>query len=545
MPTVLCEGHPLDLGTADFVAQGGQASVYARAGKAYKVFTDPTHVPPRAKLAALGALARPGIVAPEADLFDPSGTRVGFRMSLLDGWHPLIRLVPPAYRQRHGLDAAHIAARVLELRALVAHAHAHQARVVDLNEVNVLVAPDHAALALIDVDSWQLPGFPASALAESVRDRHSSAFTEQTDWFAFAIVTFQLFAGIHPFRGRHPVAKTLDERMQKNLSVFHPDVVVPPMVDLDALPPTWRDWYEALFVYGDRTAPPTSLTAAAPRAPRSLPGATIDVHALFTLPDPVLGVASWDGRTWAWSQAGLYEGRRRLGPAPPAGALPFRAPAGIAFALPSTGPLEIQRADGSRFTSGLLVSDLSAHAGMLHGRTGTALVELTLSVFANEPVLTARTATQVAPHATRLYRGVAVTSMLGSVWLSLLTPGRCTQLRVEALNGLQVIDAIHAGGLTVLVTRDPRPGSSGFTRHLLGPDGLSSTPTAIPAAELLVLPTGVAIVPTETGLELFLAAHPSRGARSVQVDLPAVLLDVGGKPGFLHGDAVHTVALRR
>ncbi|MCB9673899.1 MAG: hypothetical protein H6737_02220 [Alphaproteobacteria bacterium] len=561
MPRILCAGATLDLGTADFVAQGGQASVYARGGFAYKLFTDPGHAPGPAKLAALRALASHGLVAPDAEVCDEAGQRVGFRMPFLDGWHPLVRLFPRAYRQRHGLDAAAIGARVLELRGLVAHAHAHQALVVDLNEVNVLVAPDHVRLALIDVDSWQLPGFPATALAESVRDRHTAGFSETTDWFAYAIVTFQLFTGIHPFRGQHPTAKTLDARMTANLSVFHPEVVVPPMVDLDALPPTWRDWYEALFVYTERTPPPDDLTAPAPRAPRALPGASVEVQPLFALPDPILGTASWDGRTWAWTRAGLYEGRRRLGPPPPAGALPFRAPDGIAFAvqvsdrnraLPMSAihhdngeanfaGLHLWLADGTPVATDLRATSLSAHRGMLHGLAGNALVELTLQRLAGTPVLTARTAATVAPHATGIFRGVAVTSILGATWVSRLGPGTCHQERVPALEGEQVVDAVHAAGVTVLVTR----GASGFTRHVLGPDGLTSAPTALPTAELLVLPTGVAIVPTETGLELFLAAHPTRGARAVTVDLPEVLLDLGGRPGFARDDTLFAVTLKR
>ena len=32
-------------------------------------------------------------------------------------------------------------------------------------------------------------------------------------WFAFAVVTFQLFTGIHPYKGKHPSVLDLDARM--------------------------------------------------------------------------------------------------------------------------------------------------------------------------------------------------------------------------------------------------------------------------------------------------------------------------------------------
>ena len=57
---------------------------------------------------------------------------------------------------------------------------------------------------------------------DSVRDRHAAGWNEGTDWFSFALVSFQMFVGIHPYKGKHPALKTLDERMAQNVSVLHP-----------------------------------------------------------------------------------------------------------------------------------------------------------------------------------------------------------------------------------------------------------------------------------------------------------------------------------
>ncbi len=552
MPTVRCAGLTLDLGPNDFVGQGGQAHVYARDRRAYKLFDDPAQVPHPDRLDVLRPLKSPGITAPMDDVFATDGTRLGYTMPFLAGWVPLITLVPPTYRKRHGLDVAAIGRRVLELRSLVERAHAANALVVDLNELNVLVRPDHGALALIDVDSWQVPGFPATALAESVRDRHATCFDTGTDWFAFAVVTFQLFAGIHPFRGRHPSVKSLDDRMQQDLSVFHPEVVVPPMVDLDAIPPTWRDWYEALFAFGERGAPPTAMDRPAPprrRAVQLLPGASVQPGERLRLGGPILGIASFGSTGWAWTADGVYAGRRRLGPAPQPGALPFATQdGGLAFARAHAGALQVHLADGSPVATDLKVDALVAHRGMLHARIGPALVELSVRRVVNTPVVTSRIATRVAPHATRLFRGVAVTRALGTTWIHRLAPGTCTQLRATHLdglqvNGLQVVDAVHEAGVTVLVT--PSPTGSGWMRHVLGPDGVSSAPCDTPEAHLLVLPTGVGLIQDGTSLELFHTRRPRAAVRSVTADLPARLDLFEGRPAFALDDTVWSVRLAR
>jgi hypothetical protein len=546
MPVVRCAGQTLDLGPADFVGQGGQARVYARGRLAFKLFDDPDQVPEPARLAALRPLRSPGITAPMDDVLAEDGTRVGYSMPFLAGWMPLITLVPPTYRQRHGLDVRAIAERVLELRDHVARAHAAQALVVDLNELNVLVRPDHGATALIDVDSWQVPGFPATALAESVRDRHATTFSTDTDWFAFAVVTFQLFAGIHPFRGRHPSVKTLDDRMRGHLSVFHPDVVVPPMVDLDGIPPMWRDWYEAVFALGERGPAPTAMGRPAPgRRPRAvLPGTQVEVRPMQQLPGPILGLASWGGRSWVWTVDGLYEDRRRIGPAPKRGAHPFATADGdLAFAHGVDGRIAVRLADGTPVPTDLRVDAMRAHHGTLHARVGATLVELTLQRIANTPVLTSRIAARVAPHATRLFRGVAVTRALGATWVHRLGPATCAQVRIPELDGKVVVDAVHEAGVTVLVTRDAQTG--GWTRHIHGPDGLSTTLCDTPDAHLIALPTGIALVQDGRTLELFDARRPRAAARRVTVDLPAPLVVVAGRPAFAHADTVHQVALRR
>jgi len=69
-----------------------------------------------------------------------------------------------------------------------------------------MITNNYKTPIFLDVDSYQTPSFHADALMESVRDPliQNNKFTELSDWYSFGIVVFQMYIGIHPFKGRHP-----------------------------------------------------------------------------------------------------------------------------------------------------------------------------------------------------------------------------------------------------------------------------------------------------------------------------------------------------
>ena len=61
---------------------------------------------------------------------------------------------------------------------------------------------------------------------------------------------------------------------------------------------------------------------------------------------------------------------------------------------------------------------------------------------------------RVMPLASRLFHGVAVQTLLGSTYVSLLTDrGKALQIRVAELDGVQVIDARYEGGVLMVRAR--------------------------------------------------------------------------------------------
>ncbi len=119
----------------------------------------------------------------------------------------------------------------------------------------------------IDIDGWQTLNFPATVIMPSIRDWAANKFSEITDWFSFAIVTFQLFVGIHPFKGKIKGYKKNDfsKRVIDCISVLNSKVRIPPAArDFSLIPSYYRDWYYDLFEKGKRIKPPDKAGTRGP-----------------------------------------------------------------------------------------------------------------------------------------------------------------------------------------------------------------------------------------------------------------------------------------
>ena len=399
------DGREVALTTRDFVAKGGEGSVYAKGGVAYKLYHDPARALTPARLAALAVLDHPHILRPEGLLRDEAGRAIGFHTRFVPDTWPLCRLFAKSFRDRHAIGHDALLALLLAMLDGVDHAHDKGVQIVDLNPLNVLVAPDGRTPFFIDVDSWQAPGFPATAIMDSVRDRHAApgVFDDATDWFAFAVVAFQLLVGVHPYRGGHPVTG-LDARMTQNISALRPEVVLPPSATSPKrLPAELRAWFDAVLERGERHPP--------------------DRLALVS----------------------------RFGPAPPVAAARSRFEARL-----EAGRLVLHdTAAAAPVPVTLAATAFAWHEGRLYALSGDAIVEVTLRTLGGRTFATTRVASQVLPLATRLYPGVALQDALGAVYASLFTaPGVCHQLRLPPLDGLRVTDVAYAdGALDTLVTR--------------------------------------------------------------------------------------------
>lgn len=262
------QGQALVLTSNDHLATGGEGSVYAKGSKVHKIYLDPAKAVAAGmerKAPLLAQLKHPGIAAPTGLLRDKKGALVGLSFNKAQG-DALCRAFTSAWRAANRFDNDDVGQLAQSMRDIVAYAHQHQALLVDGNELNWLV--HGTAPTVIDVDSWQLPGFAATAIMPSIRDPLvTKAFSPGSDWFAWAVVTFQLWTGIHPYKGTHPdfARGALQERMKAGVSVFDARVSLPAAArPVSDIPARLRQWYEDVFTRQERMAPPAHWGAVTP-----------------------------------------------------------------------------------------------------------------------------------------------------------------------------------------------------------------------------------------------------------------------------------------
>ena len=253
--------NKINLNKNDFVTKGGEASIFIRQGLVFKIYHDSKNMIKEAKIQELNALNTPNIVRPLDILLDSKNKPVGFTMAEIKNAVPLCKLFTNDFWNRNGITSGKIKTITDEIRKTISFIHERDGYlIVDGNEFNYLIDQNFKIPYFIDVDSYQTPSYSATAIMPSIQDYHSNSFSCLTDWYAFGIVSFQLFAGIHPYKGRHPDFKRndLEGRMRSNISVFNNKTSLPSAVrNLDtAIPKNYRFWYLEIFENGIRTNPP-------------------------------------------------------------------------------------------------------------------------------------------------------------------------------------------------------------------------------------------------------------------------------------------------
>lgn len=436
----------ITLTQADFKAAGGQGSVYVKGETAYKIYANPQQMIPRGKLHELAALTNSNIIRPLEVICDPQGNAVGYTMRHVEQAYALCQLFPKAFRQRTNLMPDVVLSLVNKLREGVSHIHSQGILLVDLNEMNFLVAEDFSELFFIDVDSYQTPAFPATALMESVRDRHAKRFDEGSDWFSFAVVSFQLFLGIHPYKGAHKKLTTLDARMRANVSVLNSSVTVPAAcLAFDVIPESWRAWYHAVLEEGKRIAPPVTaqatITLAAVQVQPQVGSHQFVITQWLELGSDILA----HNRNLTVTKQAVYATGQRIAslPSPAAKVITtFRQHQLIAVWLEGNQVRVRNLTLGLDVPAEVRADQLLLTDGRIYLKAGASLLELTFIELPPQLLVAAKPVGNVLPNATQLYEGVAIQNLLGAYYASFFpASGSCYQTRLNELDGYQIIDA--------------------------------------------------------------------------------------------------------
>jgi len=269
--TVWADGRRVALTPAMLLAQGGEAEIYDLGdGRVVKWWKPAEHPDfdgnPTAQAAATKRLAEgaprlralpgklPGaVVAPCGLALSRTRQVVGYLMPKIAG-EPLHSYGEARWRRANG--NVDIIAILLALHDAIAALHRAGVVIGDCNDLNVLVDQQGARIHLIDVDSYQLPGFPCSMFSERFVDPRLCDASqlvpvrphdEASDWFAFAAMALRSLLLVGPWGG---VARgvTGSARALHRMSVLAPAITYPRAArPASTLPDDLLDLFRAIF----------------------------------------------------------------------------------------------------------------------------------------------------------------------------------------------------------------------------------------------------------------------------------------------------------
>lgn len=553
----------------DFLASGGEGSVYVKGDTAFKIYTDPSKMLPAGKIVELASITDPNVIRPKDIICDEHGKSLGYTMRYVSDTLALCQLFPRAFREREGLDHTQVTALVQSMRHNVADIHKAGVLVVDLNEMNVLVSNDFKQAYWIDVDSYQTKHYPATAIMASVKDPlvHHNDFTENSDWFSFGILAFQLFIGIHPFKGKHPTLKGMEDRMKAGVSVFDPSVSLPRVCyPMDVIPSPYRDWFKAVFQDKKRVAPPADLHAAVVNLVAQVRTLVSSGHLDITkLRSHDYGLRRYfyhgsantevvhgdNGSVWVGTGVATNITDPIEVGYTPVGQTPV-----IARIDKATSQVKLWAAGGEvSFVS--RADEISSYDGRLYVRNRDRVLEVVLTETQHadgrpKVIAATRDLAMVMERASRLFPGGVLQDMLGSVFVSLFPRSKASfQVRVPELDSLKIVDArFDSGVLMILATKKGKYSRFifRFTEDYTSYDVREVEDIQPTGLNFVTLESGVCVCLTEEeNLELFSAKKGSGATKVVDDKIlgnDMRLVKRSGRLGFLRGNALYEMRMK-
>ena len=129
------------LNKSDFIAQGGEGSVYVKNNLAYKIYHNPNNIVPLAKIDELSKIQDNNVIKP-LDIIYSKKRPIGYSMRYVEDTHPLCKLFTKAFKNRNKLSYTQVFDLVQSMRQSVQNVHDAKILIVDVNELNFLVSND-------------------------------------------------------------------------------------------------------------------------------------------------------------------------------------------------------------------------------------------------------------------------------------------------------------------------------------------------------------------------------------------------------------------
>lgn len=463
------KNKPIELNNADFLAAGGEGKIYVKGNTVYKVCEQGKMIP-EGKFIELAVLSDSHIIKPEEILVDNHNKDVGYSMRYVKDTYTLCQIFTKAFRIRNNIKPEVILDLVRQMQKTIHHVHNNNILIVDMNEFNFLVDDKFKEMYFIDVNSYQTPHYPAMAIMDSIKDRHNHKFSKLTDWFSFGIVSFQMFIGIHPYKGKHTRYTDLDSRMLNNISVFDKDVGYPVAAcqPFTVIPDAYLQWYKAIFDKGERLPPPTDLVAVVhvivPTV-KVVGGKTLAIDKLREFPSNLMGYYHSSGREVFVTSKKIYVDKNEFDNPYEKIYIGFTKTNSPIAAWIEDGEIKLKDVMNNGNIGFICAgSKIMDFEGRLYVQNGMNIIEIQFTEIKNKILASAHIVANVLEQSTRFFSGVIIQNLFDAYYVSIFPESKqCQQVVLRELDGLRVIDAKYEGKILMVVAVDNKGNYNRFT----------------------------------------------------------------------------------
>jgi len=506
----------ISLTDKNYIGAGGEANIYTKNKTAYKIYHDSVKMIPVAKMQELSTISAANVLNPQNVIYNSKNKPVGYTMAFKKNTHPLCKLFTKSFKNNNNISGQDITKLITEIQKTIEKIHKEGFLIVDLNEMNIIVSPTFKTPYFIDVDSYQTKSYKATAIMESIRDPliKKNGFTEFSDWFAFAVLSMQLYINIHPYKGRHPDYKPNEwiKRMGDGVSVFNKNVSLPRVCnDFSVIPKAHLNWFKDVFIKNNRSIPPyadsiTVLVIAPSTFIKSNEG--FDTNLIIEYDENILSAFNFIGVNYVVTKSKIYKENKPL---------PVNIDGYKTLLCESTNMslvicklkdniLVFEEVNGQQISS-TVASDMMYKDSVIYSLSDGKIWEHTFIEFGNKILHKPRVACNALENATKIFDGVIFQDLIGKCHITLpYEKGKCLFKPIKELNGYRILEAKAEGNICGIMTE--RKGvyyrfvlifNDNFTTYIINKTGdVSFAPI-----RLTVLPNGVCIMIYDSKVRIF------------------------------------------
>ncbi len=541
----------------NYAASGGEASIYVKDKTAFKIYHDPKKMIPVGKIRELAKLTSKNVLKPQNIIRDSKNVPVGYTMEYLDASHPLCKLFTKTFRQKNNLSDKDIITLIKKIQTTVAQVHNDGCLIVDLNELNLLVSAKLDIPYFIDVDSYQTPSYKATAIMDSVRDRlvKNNKFTQLSDWYSFAIIAFQLYIGIHPYKGNHPDYKPNEwgKRMEDGISVFDRNVTLPRVCnDFSVIPTQHREWFESLFIRNERSIPPmVDGTTTVIAMPTVYITGTEDFEAsvIYNMKERIMSVFNFMGIYYIVGTDHIYKEKACLPSDIKGYKVEFCESSDMTpivcklkdnlLTFENIGTQEIGQINASQmmYRDGAIYSIYNGHL------TETTFDKIGSTIFAKN-----RVAANVSELATKVFDGVLFQDLLGKCYITLpYEKCKCVSEHIKELDGYRILEARSEKNICGVIAEK----KGKYYRFIIVFDKtfISYAITKVDDVtyapiNLTVMPNGVCIMIADSDVHMFKGSQ-LKVISDPPFDSSTKLFNISGQVFFIDDKKIYAVKMKK